>query len=198
MSKEYSLTTPLREDDVRKLNVRDIVYLSGRIYGIRDATQRRIFKEHVPPPVGFRRYPCLHTAPNVRKVGDRYLKICIGTTTSARMEEYTPKLIGEYGVSAIIGKGGLLKDSLKAMQEYGAVYLAVTGGAAALQTTQIEEIENTYWEDLFPECIWQLRAKNLGPLIVAMDSHGESLYLKVKKRAQRRLPRILKEIGATT
>lgn len=194
MPKEYHLTTPLSEDSVRRLSSRDVVYLTGRIYGIRDATQRRIFDENIEPPVSFTGYPCLHTAPNVKKVGSKYIKLCIGTTTSTRMEKYSPQLITKYGARAIIGKGGLLKESLKAMHEYGAVYLAIVGGAAALQTTQIEEIEAVYWEDLFPECIWQFRVKNFGPLIVAMSSHNESIYSEIRDRAHQRLPKILTDL----
>lgn len=194
MSKEYYLSTPLSEDDVRKLRLRDVVYITGRIYGIRDATQRRIFDEKIEPPVDFAGYPCLHTAPNVKKLGKKYVKLCIGTTTSTRMEKYSPLLITKYGARAIIGKGGLLKESLKAMYGYGAVYLAIVGGAAALQTTQIEEIEAVYWKDLFPECIWQFRVKNFGPLIVAMSSHNESIYSEIRDRAHQRLPKILTDL----
>ena len=187
MSQVLELTTPLTEAVVRDLHVRDVVSLTGRIFGIRDATQRRIFDEGIHPPVELAGYPCLHTAPNARKLADRWEKICIGTTTSTRMEQYSPPLIRDHGVPAIIGKGGLLDGSLEAMAECGAVYLGIVGGAAALQTTQIEEIEAVYWEDLFPECLWQFRVRELGPLIVAMDSHGSSLYERVRDRARRTL-----------
>jgi len=190
---ERHLETPLTEAVVRELKAGDIVYLTGRIFGIRDATQHRMFVEGIEPPADFAGYPCLHTAPNARKVGDKWEKICIGTTTSTRMEKYTPALIERYGARAVIGKGGLLDESLKAMQDFGAVYLAIVGGAAALQTTQIEEIEAVFWEDLFPECIWQFRVKDLGPLIVAMDSHGVNLYSDVIARARRVCAEALRE-----
>jgi len=185
MAEAIRLTTPLTEETVRGLRAGDVVYLDGIIFGIRDATQRRIFDEGVEPPEDLRNHVCLHTAPNARKVGGRYEKICIGTTTSKRMERYTPLLIERYGVRGIIGKGGLGEGSLKAMGKFGAVYLAIVGGAAALQTTQIEEIEAVHWEDLFPECLWRFRVKGLGPLIVAMDSHGRNLYEEVLSKARR-------------
>ena len=193
MTKARELNTPLSEPTVRDLRVGDVICLTGRIFGIRDATQRRIFDEGVSPPVALASYPCLHTAPNARKVGDRWEKICIGTTTSTRMETYSPPLIRDHGVPAIIGKGGLLESSLEAMGECGAVYLAIVGGAAALQTTQIEEIEAVYWEDLFPECLWQFRVRELGPLIVAMDSHGGSLYEQVRHHVRRTLTELTAE-----
>jgi len=187
MAQTYHLQTPLSEPDVRQLRVSDTVYLSGRLFGIRDATQHRLFDERVPAPVDLAGYPCIHTAPNVKKVGDHYEKVCIGTTTSTRMERFSPLLIEQCGVRAILGKAGLLDGSLRSMAEHGAVYLAVVGGAAALETTQIEAIEAVYWEDLFPECLWQFRVKELGPLTVAMDSHGQSLYAEVAARARARL-----------
>jgi len=102
----------------------------------------------------------------------------------------------QYGVRAILGKAGLLDGSLATMQRFGAVYLAVVGGAAALETTQIEEFEEVYWEDVCPECLWQFRVKDFGPLTVAMDSHGESMYADVAAQARERLPAILEGIGA--
>ena len=53
------------------------------------------------------------------------------------------------------------------MAKHGMVYFALVGGAAALETTQIEEIEEVYWEELMPECLWKFRVKDFGPLWVA-------------------------------
>jgi L(+)-tartrate dehydratase beta subunit len=130
----------------------------------------------------------LHTAPNVRKLGEgRYEPMCIGTTTSARMSRFTEGLVRDHGARAIIGKGGLLPEALMPLREHGGVYLAIVGGAAALETTQIEEIEQVEWEDLMPECLWKFRVKDFGPLIVGMDTHGESLYENVQVEARKRL-----------
>jgi len=185
---EYVLQTPLSEADVRKLNVADTVRINGTIFGIRDATQIRIFDEGVPPPADLSGGVCIHTAPGVRKLPDgKFEKVCIGTTTSTRMNRFAPGLMQQYGVRAIVGKGGFLQDTVDAMREYGGVYLAIVGGAAALETIQIEEIENVWWEDLMPECLWKFRVKDFGPLVVATDSHGNSLYRKIKQEAAERV-----------
>ena len=185
---EFHLQTPLTEEMVRKLQLEDTVYIDGHIYGIRDATQIRIFDEGVPPPTDLTGAVCLHTAPGVRKLADgRYEKISIGTTTSTRMNRFFPGLIKDYGVRAMIGKGGFLQDTVDAMKQHGGVYLAIVGGAAALETEQIEEIEQVWWEDLMPECLWKFRVKNFGPLIVAIDAHGNSLYKDVKAAAAERI-----------
>jgi L(+)-tartrate dehydratase beta subunit len=192
---EYHLTSPFSEEDIRKLRAGDIVYFDGLLFGIRDLTQIYMFDQGHEPPVSLAGAPCIHTAPSLRKVGDKWEKICVGTTTSTRMDRFTPELIRKYGVRAIIGKGGLYQGSLEAMQKYGAVYLAIVGGAAALETQQIEEVEAVYWEHLHPEALYQFRVKNFGPLTVAMDSHGRNLYEEVKAEAVRRLPEIYRRLG---
>jgi L(+)-tartrate dehydratase beta subunit len=183
-----SLSTPLHEADVRQLQLEDTVSITGIIYGLRDATQIRIFDEGVAPPADLTGAVCLHTAPGVRRLPDgTYEKVSIGTTTSARMDRFVPGLLERYGVRAIVGKGGLLQGSVDAMARAGAVYLAIVGGAAALETLQIEAIEQVWWEDLMPECLWRFRVKDFGPLIVAIDAHGNSLYRRVQDRAAERI-----------
>lgn len=188
---EYSLTPPLTPEQMRELHVGDMVTLNGALWGIRDATQIRIFDHGVEPPVSLNGAVCVHTAPGVKKGDGRYEPVCIGTTTSTRMERFTPGLIEKYGVRAIVGKAGLLEGSMEAMQRFGACYFSLVGGAAALSTLQIEEIEEVYWEDLMPECLWKFRVRDYGPMFVTIDSYGNNLYFDVKNRARERIPGIL-------
>jgi len=192
---KYHLQTPFSEGDVRQLKVGDIVHLEGTLFGIRDLTQIYMFDQNHEPPVSLEGMPCIHTAPSLRKVGDKWEPICVGTTTSGRMDRFSPALIERYGVRAIIGKGGLYEKSLEAMKRYGAVYMAIVGGAASLETQQIEDVEAVYWEHLHPKALYQFRVKDFGPLTVAMDSHGNHLYFDVRKEAKRRLPEIYKNLG---
>jgi L(+)-tartrate dehydratase beta subunit len=188
----HRLHTPLGEHDVRALRLEDTVTIDGTIFGIRDATQIRIFDQGIAPPADLNGSVCLHTAPGVRKLPDgRYEKLSIGTTTSTRMNRFVPGLLETYGVRAIVGKGGLLADSVQAMHRLGGVYLAIVGGAAALETMQIEEIEDVWWEDLMPECFWKFRVKDFGPLIVAIDTHGNNLYQTIADEAARRVKNLL-------
>jgi L(+)-tartrate dehydratase beta subunit len=185
---DHRVTFPASEEQVRELRAGDSVTVDGHIVGIRDRTQIRIFDQGVEPPLDLSGAFLLHTAPGVRKVGEgRYEKVCIGTTTSARMVRFTEPLGRDHGVRAICGKGGLPDEAIEPMRRYGMVYFAIVGGAAALETTQIEEIEEVYWEELMPECLWKFRVKDFGPLTVAIDSHGNSLYHDVQAQAQKRL-----------
>src|SRR3712207_2971097 len=144
----HEVTFPVADErEILKLRAGDEVVVQGRVIGIRDRTQIRIFDQGVEPPMDLSGAFLLHTAPNVRKVGTdaagrgRYEKICIGTTTSARMVRFTEGLGAQYGVRAICGKGGLPDDAIEPMQRLGMGYFAIVGGAAALETTHIEEIE---------------------------------------------------------
>jgi L(+)-tartrate dehydratase beta subunit len=187
----HRLSFPATEEEIRKLEAGDEVIVDGQVIGIRDRTQIRIFDQGQEPPFDLSGAILLHTAPNVRKLADgRYEKICIGTTTSARMARFTEGLGSQYGVRAICGKGGLPDEVIEPMRRLGMVYLAIVGGAAALETTQIEEIEEVAWEELMPECLWKFRVKDFGPLTVGIDSRGRSVYHDVQENARKRLEAI--------
>lgn len=197
----HDITTPISEQDVRKLKINDTVTLNGTLYGIRDATQIHMFDRGRTTRFDLTGHAVIHTAPNVRKVEKSeeypagYAPMCIGTTTSARMERFTKPLMSQYGVRMIIGKGGMMEDSLAAFQELGGVYLAIVGGTAALETTWIEAIEDVDLDDLNPESLWKFRVKGFGPLLVAMDSHGQSLYGNVRQASQSRREQVLASLG---
>ena len=195
---EFRFKTPLTEANVRQLHVGDSVLLDGVVFGVRDGNLIRVFDQKVAPPCDWRGAALLHTAPNVRKIGPgRYEPVSVGTTTSMRMDRFTEGLLRDYGVRAILGKGGLSQKSAEHMQKYGAVYLSVTGGAAAMETLQIEEIEKVYWEELMPECIWQIRFKGLGPMTVGIDTHGGNLQNEVQANAQQKTAELLRKMGVT-
>jgi L(+)-tartrate dehydratase beta subunit len=179
---------PADEETIRSLHAGDSVLVDGHIIGIRDRTQIRIFDQGIEPPMDLRGAFLLHTAPGVRKIGPgKYEPVSIGTTTSARMVRFTEPLGRDYGVRAICGKGGLPDEAIEPMKKHGMVYFAIVGGAAALETTQIEEIEEVAWEELMPECLWKFRVKDFGPLTVGIDAHGTSLFHDVQEAAKKRL-----------
>ena len=197
----YELATPVSEAQIRALRVNDTVTLQSPLFGIRDATQIHMFDRGRRTRFDLNGHAVIHTAPNVRKVEKSaqfpagYAPICIGTTTSDRMERFTRPLMEQYGVRMIIGKGGLREGSLAAFQELGGVYLAIVGGTAALETTWIEGIEDVDLDDLNPESLWKFRIRNFGPLLVAMDSHGGSLYREVKQDVEARRAQVLASLG---
>jgi len=197
----YELTTPVTEAQVRALHVDDTVTLQGVLFGIRDATQIALFDRGRTTRFDLAGHAVIHTAPNVKKMPPSpehpagYAPLCVGTTTSARMERFTRPLLGELGVRLVIGKGGLGSASLAAFGELGGAYLAVIGGTAALETTWVEAIEDVDLDDLNPESLWRFRIRDFGPLRVAMDSHGGSIYATVDADARAKRAAALAALG---
>ena len=197
----FDFRMPIAEQDVRQLRVNDTVTLEGTLFGIRDATQIHMFDRGRKTRFDLKGHAVIHTAPNVKKVEKSkahpagYAPLCVGTTTSDRMERFTRPLMQQHGVRLVIGKGGLRDESLLSFKELGGAYLAIIGGTAALETTWIDAIEDVDLDDLHPESLWKFRVRGFGPLLVAMDSHGGSLYAQVKNAAQQRRADALRRLG---
>lgn len=185
---EYRFRTPLSEEDVRKLKIGDIVYIDGIIYTGRDDVHihaLELAKEGKSPPVDFRNMVLFHCGPLMKKEGDEWKVVAAGPTTSSRMNDLEPEFIERFGVRAIIGKGGMSGPTAEAMKKYGAVYLSMTGGAAALAADAFKKVKGVEWLEFgMPEAIWILEAEGLGPLIVGIDAHGNSIYENVEKAVE--------------
>ncbi|MEM1738698.1 MAG: FumA C-terminus/TtdB family hydratase beta subunit [Candidatus Methanomethylicaceae archaeon] len=169
------MSTILNEDDVKKLKIGDIVFLTGTILTMRDMAHVRalkILRNGEKLPFDLKDRVIYHCGPLIKnnKV------ISAGPTTSMRMESLEGELIAITGIRAIIGKGGMGENTRRALKEYGAVYMEFPGGAGALAAKAILNIKGVYWKDLGePEAVWILEVKNFGPCFVTMDSQGNVL-----------------------
>ena len=169
--RKFYFKTPMNMDEIRELEVGDIVYLSGTIYTARDEAHKRILKEEEELPFDLNEAVIYHCGPIVLREGKRWRIISAGPTTSSRMNDLAPKIIEKYEIRAIIGKGGMGEKVREKLFQRG-VYMAYTGGAALLAASKIKEVLNVYWEDLgMAEAVWELEVRDFGPLIVTMDSH---------------------------
>jgi fumarate hydratase subunit beta len=177
---EYLFTSPLKESDVRKLKVRDIVYMSGSVFTARDEAHHRALKwaeDGKKLPINLRGLPMYHCGPLARKDDGIWNIISAGPTTSSRMELYESDFIKQFEIPMIVGKGGMGQRTTEAMMNYGAVYAAFPGGTGALAAQSIIGVEKVFWLDLgMPEALWYLRVEHFGPLTIAIDSHGNNLY----------------------
>jgi len=135
-----------------------------------------------------------HSGPLAKKVKNRWEVVAIGPTTSSRMNPFEPGFIEKFRVSAIIGKGGMDDRVVDAMRGR-TVYLAMTGGCAATAASRIKKVQGVEWLELGePEAVWALETENLGPLVVAIDAYGNSLYKAVNRRVSENLKKELEAL----
>jgi len=178
---EYHLNLPANSDDIKKLRVGDIVYVSGKLFTARDEAHHMMLEKNEIPfdPSTMGLYHC---GPLMKKIDDAWEVVSAGPTTSSRMELFEDKFIEKFRINLIIGKGGMGKNTQKALQKYICVYMSYTGGVGALAADKVEEVENVHWLDELgmPEAIWIMKVKEFGPLVVALDSHGNSIYNMIK------------------
>jgi fumarate hydratase subunit beta len=172
----YKFTTPLTKQDISKLKVGDKVLLSGTIFTARDKAHLYLLKNNFSKIKNSVIYHCGPIIKN-KKV------IAAGPTTSARMNPYTPQLIKKYAIRAIIGKGGMDDNVLRAMKGK-AVYFSAVGGAAVLYAKAIKVKGIDKPEFGMPEAIWELEVKDF-PVIVSMDAKGNSLYKEVERKSKK-------------
>lgn len=181
--REVVLTPPLTEEQMRALKVGDVVIISGEMFTGRDAVHAYLMKN--PPPVDLNGAVLYHCGPVMLKDGDRWKVTAAGPTTSIREEPYQAHVIRQYGVRAVIGKGGMGAKTLAALKEFGAVYLNGIGGAAQFYARAVDEVPGVHLLDFgVPEAMWHLKVSDF-VAIVTMDAHGNSLHADVESETGR-------------
>lgn len=195
----YYLKTPIPEEDIRKLRVGDIVYISGIMVTARDAAHRRMLEylnEGKSLPIDLHGGVLYHCGPVVRKKNGEWEVIAAGPTTSARMELYEATVIEKLGVKIVVGKGGMGSKTAEACRKYGAVYTIFTGGAAVLAANAIKRVIKVEWLDLgIPEALWVFEVDEFGPLLVSIDSTGRNLIEEVIGGALKKRDEVLAKLG---
>jgi len=195
----YKLKTPISEEDVRKLKVNDVLYVTGTIVTARDQAHRRaleFFKQGKPLPLNLEGLAVFHCGPVVSKEGDKWTAVAAGPTTSTRMDLFEDEFIKDFKVRVVIGKGGMGKRTTDAMAKYGAVYGAFTGGAAILAARAIKNVKRVEWLDLgTPEALWVFEVEEFGPLAVAIDSHGNNIFMDVAKTVEANKAKVYQKLG---
>jgi len=195
----YKLETPISEEAVRNLRVGDIVYITGTILTVRDQAHQRavnFINQGKPLPLNLEGMVIFHCGPLMRKKNNEWEIVAAGPTTSSRMEPFEAEFIEAFKTRIIIGKGGMGARTMEAMKKFGAVYCEFTGGAAVLAAKLVKKVKGVKWLDLgVPEALWMLEVEEFGPVIVAIDSYGNSLYEQVAKKVEQTKPIIHKKLG---
>ncbi|WP_295619293.1 FumA C-terminus/TtdB family hydratase beta subunit [uncultured Methanobrevibacter sp.] len=173
------LKTPITDEDIDKLKAGDVIAISGQILTARDQAHKRILEQGAPCDI--EGAVLFHAGPIIQEERSdsdepKYNMVAVGPTTSMRMNPYQADVL-DMGAKIVIGKGGMDDSVREALKRNNAVYVVATGGCAALYVDKVNGIKGVNWLDLgMPEAIWDLDVDSFGPLIVAMDSHGNSLY----------------------
>jgi fumarate hydratase class I len=179
--REIALQAPISDDQVRALEVGDVVLVSGRVFTGRDAVHAHLMKHE--PPVDLNGAVLYHCGPVVVKDGGGWKVTAAGPTTSIREEPYQAEILKRYGVRAVIGKGGMGAKTLAGLKESGAVYLNAIGGAAQFYARCIQRVTGvSLMEFGTPEAMWHLEVRDF-PAIVTMDAHGNSLHRDVEEES---------------
>ena len=185
------LEAPFTEKKIRALRVGDRVEISGLIYTGRDAVHKYLH-DGGKPPVDLKDSIIYHCGPVVVKEKGKWVVKAAGPTTSIREEPYQGPLMEQFGIRAVIGKGGMGAKTLKYCKKVGAVYMHAIGGAAQVLAERVTEVTGVHMAEEFgsPEAIWEFRVKDF-PVVVTMDSHGKSLHEQVLAESSRRFDEII-------
>ncbi len=185
------LEAPFTEDKIRALHVGDMVQISGVIFTGRDAVHKYLH-DGGKPPVDLRDSIIYHCGPVVVKEGGHWVVKAAGPTTSAREEPYQGPLMEQYGIRAVIGKGGMGPKTLEYCRKVGGVYLHAVGGAAQVLAERVVAVKGVHLAEKFgsPEAIWEFQVDRF-PAVVTMDSHGNSLHAKVFEESAAKLKHLI-------
>ena len=197
---EHHLTLPLDEATVRGLGLGDTVYFNGTFVTARDEAHIHALEKAEkgePLPFDLDGAAVFHCGPIMRDLGDgRWEIVAAGPTTSSRMNNLEPQFLRRFNVRAIIGKGGMSRPTVDAMKEMGAVYLAITGGAAVVAARGVSEVKGVHWLEMgMPEAMWVLEGDDFGPMTVAIDAHGNSLFEAIDAEVERNVVGIKQRLG---
>lgn len=173
------ITTPIKDKDIADLRIGNIIYLSGTLATGRDDVHRRIVQEGMQSPFDFNGLAIFHAGPIIKEENNRYKVISIGPTSSIRMEAWAADFIEKTGVKIMIGKGAMGEKTAAACRKHHVIHCVYPGGCAVLGAEQVSAVKTVFWQELgMPEAMWILQVKELGPLIISIDTQGENIFAK--------------------
>ena len=191
-SNEHFINLPVEPQNLLKLKIGDIVYLSGLIMTARDQAHKKIVdifdtnNKQLPPLLKeLKNCAIYHCGPIISEKKTDLLEKQLepnrefvihsgGPTTSARMEQFQEKVCNILDIKIVIGKGGM--KSVR-FDRFKGVYLSFTGGCGAIFIEFTKKIKAELWPELgMPEAVWIIEIDKFGPLIVSHDAHGNSIF----------------------
>jgi len=190
-----TLKTPLKDDELCKVKVGDIVYLTGLLVTARDAAHERLLKHGERLPVSLSGLPVFHAGPIVKKADGNWHIISIGPTTSMRMESMEYEFIERSGAKMVIGKGGMGSRTAEACKRFKAVHAIFPGGCAVVAAERVKRVVGVEWLDLgVPEALWIMEVEDFGPLIISIDTRGNNMFDERMKSVNSKKVEMLKSL----
>ncbi len=185
------LQHPFTLTQIRGLRLGQLVKVSGRVYTARDRVHKYLF-DGGKCPVDLEDGAIYHCGPVATRKEGGWEILAAGPTTSIREEAYAPKLIEQYGLRVILGKGGMGPRTEEACARSGCVYLQTIGGAGPMLAAHVARVHGVYFLKEFgmAEAMWELELKDF-PAIVAIDAGGRSLYRRIQQASRRVLRRLI-------
>ena len=192
---------PLTPSEARSLRLGELVLADGEaIITAGLPTHQRIaraLEDNAPLPLDLRGQAFFHMGLCAEEANGALAPLYVNPTTSTRFAAHMPAMIRSFGLTAIAGKGGLDRASVDAMADVGCVYLSMVGGASSILSGAVKSIVETGWDDLIMQFrLSRIQFEGLGPMAVAVDAHGASLYADLAQAARRKLPAILAQLAA--
>ncbi len=173
---EYKIETPITYEKIKNLKIKDLVYLTGTIYTLRDAGHKKLLnliEEGKKSPVDFSGQVVYYAGPCPNR--PEFVIGSIGPTTSYRMDSYSPKLMEKADLKIMIGKGKRNEEVVQSIKKHKGIYFIAVGGAGALISKCVKSVETVAFKELGTESLKRLYVEDL-PLIVGIDINGKNIY----------------------
>jgi fumarate hydratase class I len=188
-----SVTLPTDEGTIRKLKVGDEVLLSGVIVTARDRAHKYMVEDR-PDDIRdmLKDSVIYHCGPVMKQHDDgEWEVVAAGPTTSIREEIYQDDVMDEYTVRGVIGKGGMGPKTLAGLQKTGSVYFHAIGGLSQVLAKCVTKVHGVDKLEEFgtAEAFWRFEVVDF-PVVVTMDSHGNSLHNQVGSTASDKMKEI--------
>jgi len=195
---EKNLRIPLKEEDVRGLEIGDVVFLSGPVYTGRSLFHIRAVDQNIIPSIDFKEMNVLmHIGPVMEKVDDSWRPVSMAPTSSIRFEKYGAAIIKRLGIRAIIGKTTMGRETMEMMKQFGAVHLTVVGIMGNLLANQVKKVLGVYFlEELGrTEATWVMELDKGGPFIVDIDTKGNNLFHQINQEVESKFKEFYRKFG---
>ncbi|MGC1504505.1 MAG: fumarate hydratase C-terminal domain-containing protein [Sulfitobacter sp.] len=200
MTNFRTVTLPMTPEVARSLKLGEMIYLDGQINATAGIPTHDRIIDHLDRgeslPVDLNRAAFFHLGSFSQETDGVFDVLYMNPTTSTRFNPVMPQIIRELNLACVGGKGGLDAECARALKDVGGVYLSFLGGGCPLLSDAIRRVVKVAWQDMISHYrLVVLEVEQLGPLTVAIDAEGNSLYDNLAKDARARRADVLAKLS---